>query len=336
MTGLLHRLRRSATRRLRRTFLGGCAVFFVDNLLSGLRLAHGRLDTESGAAHATWDVEESLRYIRLVHREYLEQAGIPGFFGRVVEVGPGDNSGVGLLMLADGAEQVELIDRFYSKRDLDHHKAVYERLKADFPGLRSILPADFDGERCDRLVRLYGAEAASETFFQTRSGYDFIVSRAVMEHVREPIASLHRMIRALKPGGRLLHAVDLRDHGMFTDYGFPELTFLRAPPWFYRHMADAAGRPNRILLSRYRKALPAAEFKVTSLVGHGALDKPTRYEDIPLDIRRKAIEAVRGQRHALHPAFRDDSDEDLSVSGFFLIFRKPASDAEDASAPVAA
>jgi SAM-dependent methyltransferase len=247
------------------------------------------------------------------------------FFGRIAEVGPGDSSGVALLMLADGAEQIDLVDRFYSRRDLAYHKAVYDRLKHEVPVLQTLLPPDFDGEGCPALARRYGADASSERFFRGRSGYDFIVSRAVMEHVLDPVGSLEHMVAALKPGALMLHAVDLRDHGMFTGRGFPELTFLGIPPWFYRQMTQATGRPNRVPLSRYRQALPSAQFKVTSLVGQGQLDRPTPYEDIAEPVRQRALEAVRAQRSLLHPVFQTETDEDLSVSGFFLIFRKPGS-----------
>lgn len=323
MAGLPAMLRRAATRRLRRSIVGGCAVFFVANLLGRMRLVRGDLGCDSGAAHADRDIEDSLRYIQMVHREYLEQAGIDRFHGQVAEVGPGDSSGVGLLMLADGAQQVDLVDRFYSRRDLDYHKAVYARLREAAPALQSLAPLDFDGENCAGLARRYGPNATAEAFFVERSGYDFIVSRAVMEHVLDPVTSIERMAAALKPGGWMLHVVDLRDHGMFTDYGFPELTFLRIPPWFYRHMSEAIARPNRVPLSRYRRTLPSAEFKVTGLVGVGRLDRPTRYEAIPEEMRRRSLDAVRRQRKRLHPAFQGESDEDLSVSGFFLVFRKP-------------
>ncbi len=331
-SSILTSLRRAVTRRLRRSFIGGCAVFFFDNQLAKLRLVRGDIGTDSGAAHADWDVEDSLRYIRLVHGEYLEQAGVPGFFGRVAEVGPGDSCGVALLMLADGAEQVDLVDRFYSKRDQSYHQTVYRKLIEETPALLLAgYDADLGEDAFSGITRLYGDQASSEIFFLGRSGYDFIVSRAVMEHVTDPILSLQRMADALKPGGRLLHVVDLRDHGMFTQYDFPELKFLGVPPLLYRQMTAETGRPNRAPLRLYREAFPQAAFKVTHLVGYGHLPEPMAYNEIPPAVRSEAVAAVAAQRGLLHPSFRSEADEDLAVSGFFMVFRK-----EEDAAPRAA
>ena len=118
----------------------------------------------------------------------------------------------------------------------------------------------------------------------------------------------------------LIHVVDLRDHGMFTDYGFPELKFLEIPSWLYCEMVRATGRPNRVPLSAYRAARPSAEIKVTHLVGE-PLPKPMRYEDIPAEIRERSLAIIRQIKARLQPQFREERDEDLSVSGFFLIDR---------------
>src|SRR5207253_649749 len=94
MLSLLSEGRRAITRQLRRTTLGTCATFFVDNQLAKLRLARGNIEVESGAAHKDLKLDDSIAYIQRVHREYLEVAGLARFSGRVAEVGPGDNCGV--------------------------------------------------------------------------------------------------------------------------------------------------------------------------------------------------------------------------------------------------
>ena len=70
-----------------------------------------------------------------------------------------------------------------------------------------------------------------------------IISVAVLEHVYDPDASFDAMHRLLKPGGLLLHEVDLRDHLMFSSAGCHPLTFLTFSPSVWRLMTSDSGRP---------------------------------------------------------------------------------------------
>ena len=73
--------------------------------------------SDSGATHSNNSKNESLAYIKEVFDDYKTYGGVENFKGTIAEIGPGDNFGVALSMLADGAGQVDLLDRFYSKRD---------------------------------------------------------------------------------------------------------------------------------------------------------------------------------------------------------------------------
>jgi SAM-dependent methyltransferase len=70
---------------------------------------------------------------------------------------------------------------------------------------------------------------------------DLVVSKSVLEHVRprdvDPL--LKEVARVLRPGGRTVHIIDLRDHlhiegdeGVSGDW----LEALRYPEWLYRAM----------------------------------------------------------------------------------------------------
>jgi SAM-dependent methyltransferase len=214
-------------------------------------------------------------------------------------------------MLADGAERVDLVDRFYSKRDMEQQ----ERIAAALSPREEDIP---------RVRRHYGERASADLFFVDNRGYDFIVSRAVMEHVTDPVLSLQRMYDALNPGGTMIHKVDLRDHGMFSGYGFPELKFLDIPSWLYSLMTHGSGFPNRIPLSFYRDALPGCLIIVADLVGHGALEKPKRYEEIPPETLELPLAEVRGRKAGMCAELRQERDEDLCVASFFIVRHKDA------------
>jgi SAM-dependent methyltransferase len=320
-------MRELVLRTIRKSFFGTCALLVAGDRLAKARWLRGDIGCESGCTHAGMTVEDSIRYIDRVFADYRAQAGLTRFHGRVAEIGPGDSCGVALKFLEDGCTGVDLVDRFWSGRNDDQQRRINRAIVGRSPGLRVRY-----GEGADDVFagirRHYGEQASAEAFFLEHRGYDFIVSRAVLEHVRDPLLSLQRQADALVDGGMMLHAVDLRDHGMFTGAGYPETKFLETPAWLHRAMTAHCGRPNRIPFRRYREALDRERFdvtfRVTSLVGCPKLDAPLAYEDISSGLRERALATIRAGRHRFASDLNGESDVDLSISGFFMVARKRA------------
>jgi len=214
-----------AKRAVRSSLALTCAWYGFDDWRARRRLARGDLGTRSGARHRSLPLEQSIAYIDRVYDDYLAYAGRDRLTGVVAEIGPGDNFGLALLLLGNGATAVHAVDRYASERDPDQQAAIYQGLAA-----RHALQGRFDGPPGEAtmrgLVRHTGAPA--EQFFRDRkSEFDAILSRAVLEHLYDPITALDDMAAALAPGGILVHRIDLRDHGMFD--GRHPLTFLTIP-----------------------------------------------------------------------------------------------------------
>ena len=304
-----------------------CAYYLVDNALGKWRGYTGNIETESGTAHVGLPVDDSLAYIEGVFADYKRYSGVGRFGGRVAEVGPGDNCGVGLMCLADGCTSVDLVDRFYSKRDAAQHAAIYRALIERYPDRFARL-GDFDVHdeaTIPGLKRYYGESASAERFFTEPDRYAFIVSRAVLEHVYDPPRAIVNMVAALEPGGMLLHKVDFRDHSMFSDF-MHELKFFEVPDFLYPRMTRDTGRPNRVLIDTYRRVLteviPDHELLVTRLAGVGDIEPHLPYERIDAGRRKAAVDYVRSVRSKFAKSLREISDEDLSVAGIFLVARK--------------
>ena len=323
----MNKLKNSLVKAIRSSMFLSCAYYFATNLWINMRYRMGRISTDSGTIHSSLSFQESLDYIYEVFTDYKRYGGITAFYGRIAEVGPGDSCGVGLLFLADGGLSIDLVDRFYSHRDSKTRAKLYRTLLESHPSLTPLVEqVDFNNEKTfSGINRYYGPEAAAECFFSTHTGYDFIVSRAVFEHLYDPLIALTKMADALNLGGVLLHKVDLRDHGLFSQH-FHELKFLEVSDWLYPLMTCAAGRPNRILLHRYKECLTKlhldTQFLVTRLAGVGDINPHHIYSEIPLDLRRQSISYVQSVRHRFATSLHDVSDEDLSVAGVFLIARK--------------
>lgn len=304
-----------------------CAYYVVDNASTRFRGYTGDIETDSGTAHLGRSIESSLAYIEEVFNDYKRYSGVSQFSGNVAEVGPGDNCGVGLMCLADGCTSVDLVDRFYSKRDAEQHAGIYRALIERYPDRFAKLgDLDVNDETTFRgLRRYYGERAAAETFFSEPDRYRFIVSRAVLEHVYDPRLAIERMVSALKQGGLMLHKVDFRDHSMFSD-NMHELKFFEVPDFLYLRMTRDTGRPNRVLIDTYRRVLedvaPDHEILVTRLAGVGDIDPHLPYDRIDAGRRKTSVDYVRSVRSKFAKSLRAISDEDLSVAGIFLVARK--------------
>ena len=311
-------------RRVRSSIALSCLAYLANDWMNGRRLRRGRIETRSGATHAAFSLDQSLDYIERVYRDYLAYAGVERVTGTVAEIGPGDNFGVALMFLGAGADAVHALDRYRSHRDPEQQRVIYRAL-CERHGLASVFEGAPGEQSIRGLVQHVGQPA--ETFFE-ESGlhFDAILSREVIEHLYDPLKGLDDMLAALRPGGVMVHRVDLRDHGMFLNHH--PLSFLTIADPIYRRMTCNSGRPNRKLLPEYRRWLEASgaagSLRFTRLVGvDEELDPPAAWERIDPGKRARALEAVAAIRPRLAARFRAETDEDLAVAGCVLVVRKP-------------
>jgi len=294
-----------------------CAYYVYDGWQRRRRLARGDIRTTSGTRHVDLDVGQSVAYITQVWRDYLRWSGRSAITGRVVEIGPGDNFGVALLLLRHGAEFVEAIDKFAPHRDAAAQARIYQAL-SDIHDLGALFSGPPREDTMRHVNYLPGMPA--ERYFADCPPFDAVLSRAVLEHLDDPLGSLDAQWARLRRGGLLLHRVDLRDHGMFS--GNHPLTFLTISDRLYSLIADQTGRPNRILLPAYRAHAAAqrwpARFGITRLVGVAEEFDSLAWEQLPDAARTQALAAVMAIRPRLNPRFRALHDRDLAVSGFVL------------------
>jgi SAM-dependent methyltransferase len=308
---------------IKRSVALSCAYYLIDDWRARQRLAKGELTTRSGSRHHALDLAASLGYVERVFDDYHHYGGLEQFAGCVAEIGPGDNFGVALLLLKDGAREVHVIDRYRPVRDKATQQRIYQALAAAH-GLDHLFSGPPDEHTITGLVRHAGVPA--ESFFKDKPNtFDAIISRAVMEHLYDPRAALDDMAGALKPGGRLIHRIDLRDHGMFE--GHHPLTFLTLPDALYRRMSAGAGRPNRVLLPAWRDWLAGSQLKdelrITRLVGVRQEFEPADWLALPQAARAEALARVHAIQPRLAAPFRDFAEEDLAVAGVVLSARKP-------------
>jgi len=287
----------------------------------------------SGSTHYSQPLETSVRYIESVFADYLERTGLAAseLAGKdILEVGPGDNLGVALCFIAKGARSVACIDAFDPRRDERKNARIYRLLIERLPAEERQRVADAvsfgeDAVRLDpaRVACHYGCpvEKAGERLGSAR--FDLIVSRAVLEHVRDVGDAWDQMVALLRPQGAMCHKIDFRNHGLFER--FHPLFFLTVGDALWRLISFPDPSLNRERLPTYRR-LAQADFESTRcFITHILEGEDLQPYPEQLIFRRDYGEpersAVRAIRPRLSARFRGLSDEDLLASGVFLVCR---------------
>lgn len=303
----------------------------------------GRIDSFSGSSTNRLSAAESVRYINRVYHDFVTYGSItPEWIAgkTVVELGPGDNIGVLLRFLASGAVKAYGADRFYSTHDIEHERQIYKELRA---GLSEVERRRFDDAveldpklkfNDAKVQYVYGKGAQRVDEMVPPNSVDLIISRGVLQEVYEIDKTFRAMDRILKPGGSMVHKIDLRDYGIFSSLGYHPREFLTVPGWAYHWMANNTDKPSRRMLNYYREKMAQmkyeAEFYLTGLVVDGSYSaveaeifphkKSFVYGVDYSDEHRRLIEEIRPR---LQPEFRNLTDEDLLASATMLVGRKP-------------
>jgi SAM-dependent methyltransferase len=311
------------------------AYRIVDNWRRRRAFRAGNTVTAYGSTHEFWSLEKSVSYIELVYRDYLEYSGLgpDAFRGcRILEVGPGDNFGVALKFLVSGASQVVCLDKFYSERNVDQQTRIYLELRKQLSPEEARL---FDETikldngielNPERVQYIYGHGIEEADQILEPASFDFIVSRAVIHNVYDIDRGFEAMDRLLKPGGHMLHKIDLSDEKMFSSRGMHPLTFLTIPERIYHLMASDSGKPNRKLIGDYREQMQKrgydAKLLVTSILGEGPLMPHKESIKAGVDYSEKTLALINQIRPKLAPPYRDRSEAELATTGIFLVAAK--------------
>jgi SAM-dependent methyltransferase len=325
---------RSLKLTAKRSRLGVVAGRIAVERTRDVRRMLGRRDGPMGATHRRFDLEGSVSYIDEVFGDYLTYGGLETADladARVLELGPGDNLGVALRFAAAGASVVAA-DRFVPFRDPAQERRIYEAMLERLPEDQRRRVAPMAAEPPDpaasgvELLELTPIERAPERL--AAAGFDLIVSRAVLEHVYDLDGAFAAMDKLLRPGATMVHKVDLRDHGMFSEGGQNALTFLTIGDRSYAWMGEeSAGLPNRRLIGWYRAKLAQLGYEARFWVTHVAGIEAELVPHQPLEqwvSERVPVAAVSQVRPRLQARYRSLDDSELAIAGFMVAAQKPA------------
>jgi hypothetical protein len=277
--------------------------------------AYVRLTQQTGRGADDDTPEQIADYFFRCFDDYRVRLGLepPAFADflqgkRVLEYGPGDVLGTALLLYAHGAVSVHCVDRFPLQNVSSKNALVYLALLKRLPAAireRATQAFEVPGDPKSGLRRqCIDYQVTPDGLAGRPAAYDFIVSRAVLEHVNSLPATLNDVAAGLAPGGLSIHNVDLRSHNLDRYRPFDFLTW---PEPLYRLMYSHKGFPNRWRPDAYRSILSRTHLKVVAMQPTGLL----------------AAEDVARIRLKVAGRFRNTSAEDLSWLGFWVVLQQP-------------
>lgn len=269
------------------------------------------------------------------HRVVAAQYGMVQTPTTVLELGPGDSLGIGLMAILTGSQQYIAVDAV-RHADTETSLTVFDELVTL---LINRSPIPFDGECAairpelieygfphalfhqdylsaalstqrlsairqaiinpsrDGLIQYYAP--LGEMSHISAESIDWIFSQAVMEHVDEPEETYKQCYRCLKPGGFMTHQIDYQCHETAQEWN----GHWRYPNWLWALIRGR--RPwfvNRLSNSAQRQ-----------LQENNGLS-------ILAEILQKGVRGIK--RSHLASPFRNLSDQDLITAGAMLVSQK--------------
>ncbi len=321
------------------------ALVALRSYLDRRKYRSGDISSPGGATTVHRPLEESVGYLRACFEDFNRYAELSpeAVVGRhMVELGPGDNLGIGLLYIAWGAASYVGMDRFSAPHDVEREREIYLALRSTLDGeqrRRFDEAIDLSGgiQWNEKIIRYcYGAAAEDCDKFLPAGSVDIVLGRGVLQatDIQRALTAIHRL---LKPGGLTCHKVELRDLGMFSKHGFHPLEFLTLPESQYRWMVEGADLPNRRHIHDYRRVLEELGFR--SIIRIACVIDPTQpgfpeaYREVlphkealsaGVDYIPASLELATSIRPRLDPQFRGLSDDELMAAGiFFTAWKRP-------------
>lgn len=263
-----------------------------------------RLTRDTGRA-GTCVGRAASEYFRAVADDFetiARHAGVargPLYEGRaVLELGPGDTMGVSLTARLRGARACAGFDAFdIASRDRAYLDAIYGPIVELEGRAGGAVEARALLEACPHVVSGEALRAGGARF-------DLVLSRAVLEHVKD-LDALFAIAREVSTDDAVwIHEVDLRDHGI--EHAHP-LDFLRFSERTWQTMTSHTDAPSRVRATAY---LDLGARHGLSLAWAGAS-------------HRLELERVREARAELAPPFRDLRESELAILGLWLVHVGP-------------
>ena len=291
----------------------------------------------SGSTGLQMSVEDAAAYAKRVVRDYVTYGagGNAAYLeGKdILEVGPGDNLGVALILLAKGARTVTCVDGFAPSHDDAHNSQIYHAIyssldpqeQARVQDLVQVHPNGTATVGGNRLISRYSAPMDAASSPLPAKSFDIVISRAVLEHLLYLDQGWANMVQCLRDNGEMWHKVDFRCHDFFDQ--IHPLYFLTVPDGIWKFISQPDPTLNRQRLPTYRR-YAARDFEesdcyITHIIATPEFSPHVKSLTAGTHYDERQLALIRDIRPLLPKNLSGWSDEDLMVTGVFLIVRRP-------------
>jgi len=213
------------------------------------------------------DVDRCVSYDRAIADTYLGMADVRG--KHVLELGPGSDLGVGILLIKAGAASYTAVDRHALAGPLA--TAIHDAMGGRPKEVDYVVCEDF--QFAPRLERRF----------------DIAFSNAAFEHFDDVPDVARQLRKVMAPGGRICVSIDLQTHSRWIREKDPANIY-RYPRWLYR-LFYFPGQPNRVRPSEYRRAFESAGFTDVSTSATARLPVKGRFHSTfdPTDLDHMTV-----------------------------------------------
>lgn len=217
----------------------------------------------------TTEIERAVQYDCKVVEEWLAQLkeykGDSALKGKsILELGPGADLGVGLILLAKGAKKYNAIDRhsLIQSAPKEFYVGLFEHLKEtghtkqEVNALKSELDLTLQGNN-GRLNHVCRKDFDISIF--EGEDIDLVFSQAAFEHFDDLDKVFSQLRKVVKSGGTLVAEVDLQTHTRWIRDADP-LNIYRYRDYPY-DLLKFPGSPNRVRPYEYQEILERSGWK---------------------------------------------------------------------------
>ena len=176
--------------------------------------------------------------------------------------------------------------------------------------LEKLVAAGASGSEVMRTCNIrYHAPVDATSTGLGKESVDVVYSNTTLEHAREEEISalLRESYRIIRPGGYMLHLIDLSDHFAHSDQLITAINFLQFSEAEFSKYNSRFLYQNRLREPRWRQIIQGQGFEIVSWKTHVDARALRQLSALPLD-----------------PAFADLSSEELCVSSIHVIARRPS------------
>ena len=127
----------------------------------------------------------------------------------------------------------------------------------------------------------------------------------------------------------MIHEVDFRDHGIFSNHNLNPLTFLTVSDSLWKAMTSHIGAPNRKFIDSYIHLLEQYGyfFRISRILALGSDRRLDRDQLQPgIDYSQETIDLIAEVRKKVISQFRRLTNAELLVTGIFITARKTQPD----------